>query len=133
MAKRVLVLGSTVLALAAAALPAALAADAKPGARFEWTTGSAEAKQTLVELQQRIENFQFGPQNVEIAQKIVAADPQFALGVYYLSAVTPQPEALAALPKWADNSGTWSPSVQFINGVLDSVGKDLGESAAAAL
>ena len=30
---------------------------------------------------------------------------------------TPQPEALAALPAWADNSGTWSPSVRFIGGV----------------
>jgi tetratricopeptide (TPR) repeat protein len=65
---------------------------AAKGARFELTTKSAEAKKTLAELQQRIENFQFGPANVELAQKIVAADPQFALGTYYLSAVTPPPE-----------------------------------------
>ena len=57
--------------------------------KFEWTTKSTQAKQDLLELQMRIENFQFGPANVELAQKIVAADPQFALGVYYLSAVTP--------------------------------------------
>ena len=70
------------------------AADARPPARgphFEWTTKSAEAKQGLAELQQRIENFQFGPANAELAQKIVAADPGFAMGVYYLSAVTPPP------------------------------------------
>jgi len=67
-------------------------AKGKSGARFEWTTKSAEAKKTLAELQQRIENFQFGPANAEIAQKIVAADPQFAMGTYYLSAVTPPPD-----------------------------------------
>ena len=67
-------------------------ARGKSGARFEWTTKSAEAKKTLAELQQRIENFQFGPANAEIAQKIVAADPQFAMGTYYLSAVTAPPE-----------------------------------------
>jgi hypothetical protein len=66
--------------------------EAKSGAHFEWTTKSADAKTGLAELQQRIENFQFGPANVELAQKIVAADPQFALGTYYLSAVTPPPE-----------------------------------------
>ena len=75
-----------------AARRSAEAADAKAGARFEWSTKSAEAKQRLLELQQRIESFQFGSANVELAQKLVAADPQFALGVYYLSAVTPQPE-----------------------------------------
>jgi tetratricopeptide (TPR) repeat protein len=67
-------------------------AKGKSGARFEWTTKSEEAKKTLAELQQRIENFQFGPANAEIAQKIVAADPQFAMGTYYLSAVTTPPE-----------------------------------------
>ena len=67
-------------------------AKGKTGARFEWTTKSAEAKQILAELQQRIENFQFGPANAEIAQKLVAADPQFAMGTYYLSAVTTPPE-----------------------------------------
>lgn len=87
MTKPVLFLG---LAALAAAGPAARASDAK-GARFEWTTTSAEAKQGLRELQQRIESFQFGPANAELAQKIVAADPSFALGVYYLSAVTPPP------------------------------------------
>ncbi|HKZ32825.1 MAG TPA: tetratricopeptide repeat protein, partial [Vicinamibacteria bacterium] len=83
-----------VLYLALAAVAAAGAADAQAagkGARFEWTTKSAEAKQGLAELQQRIESFQFGPVNTELAQKIVAADPAFAMGVYYLSAVTPPP------------------------------------------
>jgi tetratricopeptide (TPR) repeat protein len=84
--------------MALALLPVAsagLAADPSPadakGARFERSTKSEEAKQMLTELQTRIENFQFGPGNAELAQKIVAADPQFALGMYYLSAVTPPP------------------------------------------
>ena len=91
-----------VLYLALAALAAAGAADthaAGKGARFEWTTKSAEAKQGLAELQQRIENFQFGPANAELAQKIVAADPAFAMGVYYLSAVTPPPANETELAK----------------------------------
>ncbi len=61
------------------------------GKKFELTTKSEEAKKGLLELQMRIENFQFGPSNVELAQKVVAADPQFALGMYYLSAVAPPP------------------------------------------
>ena len=89
MTKHVLTLGLVAL-VASGGASAADAAGGK-GARFEWTTKSAEAKQGLAELQQRIENFQFGPQNAELAQKIVAADPAFAMGVYYLSAVTPPP------------------------------------------
>ena len=92
MTKRALALG--IAALVAAGAPGAASAeekDAAKGKSFEWTTKSARAKQDLLELQKRIENFQFGPNNVELAQKIVAADPQFAMGVYYLSAVTPPP------------------------------------------
>jgi tetratricopeptide (TPR) repeat protein len=86
MTKRLLTLGLAAL-VASGGASAALAA----GKGFEWTTKSAEAKQGLAELQQRIESFQFGPQNAELAQKIVTADPAFAMGVYYLSAVTPPP------------------------------------------
>ena len=92
MTKRALALG--IAALVAAGAPGAASAEEKAAAKgksFEWTTKSAQAKQDLLELQKRIENFQFGPNNVELAQKIVAADPLFAIGVYYLSAVTPPP------------------------------------------
>jgi tetratricopeptide (TPR) repeat protein len=78
-------------AVAAALVSVAAWADAPAGRRFEWSTKSAEAKKLLSELQLRIENFQFGPQNVELAKKIVAADPTFAMGQYYLSAVTANP------------------------------------------
>ena len=92
MTKRILSLGfAAALAAGAAAEPAATAR------RFEWTTGSAEAKQRLAEIQQRIESFQFGAETIEAARKLVAADPEFAMGVYYLSAVTPPPENEAQL------------------------------------
>ena len=71
-------------------LTATLATTAAAGERrFEWTTKSAEARQLLSELQGRIESFQLGPANLELAQKLVAADPAFAIGQYYLSVVTP--------------------------------------------
>jgi tetratricopeptide (TPR) repeat protein len=85
--RALVVVGATLAASAGLAQPAA-------GRRFEWSTKSAEAKQLLAELQSRIENFQVGPGNVELAKRLVAADPNFAIGVYYLSAVTPGPEAL---------------------------------------
>jgi tetratricopeptide (TPR) repeat protein len=89
MSKSAMALG--LVALAGAGVAVAEEPAAAKGARFEWTSKSAQAKQDLVQLQTRIENFQFGPANVELAQKIVAADPQFAMGVYYLSAVAPPP------------------------------------------
>ena len=74
-----------------AALAGAPAAAVPAGRHFEWTTKSAEAKKLLSELQWRIESFQFGPSNVDLAKKLVAADPNFAIGQYYLSAVLPDP------------------------------------------
>jgi tetratricopeptide (TPR) repeat protein len=68
-------------------------ADVPSGRRFEWSTQSPEARKLLTELQLRIENFQAGAANIELAKKLVAADPSFAIGQYYLSAVTPGPEA----------------------------------------
>ncbi len=87
MMKRILFLGLVAtLAAGAAAAPVA------SGKRFDWTTASPAAKQGLLEVQQRIESFQFGPETIAVAQKVVAADPEFAMGVYYLSAVTPPPQ-----------------------------------------
>jgi tetratricopeptide (TPR) repeat protein len=78
--------------LAAAALLGAAAAPAEePAARFQWSTKSPEATKLLAELQARIESFQFGPDTVALAQKLVAADPAWCMGEYYLSAVVPTP------------------------------------------
>jgi tetratricopeptide (TPR) repeat protein len=83
-----------------ALMAAAVSAQAPTGRSFEWTTKSPEALRLLKELQGRIENFQGGPQNLELAQKIVAADPEFAMGTYYLSVVTPnQDEGLKMYEK----------------------------------
>jgi tetratricopeptide (TPR) repeat protein len=81
-----------VLSAAMAALVSVAAyADTTVAPRFEWSTKSPEARRLLDELRLRIENFQVGPGNLELAKKIVAADPSFAMGQYYLSAVTPTP------------------------------------------
>jgi tetratricopeptide (TPR) repeat protein len=79
------------LALVSLGPQLAYSADAS-AQRFEWTTRSADAKRLLADLQLRIESFQFGPANVELANKLVAADPSFAMGEYYLSAVLPDPD-----------------------------------------
>jgi tetratricopeptide (TPR) repeat protein len=87
--------GVWALVLAPTLAVATATAGEKPGARrMEWTTQSAEAKSLLKELQARIENFQAGPANVELAKKVVAADPNFAMGEYYISAVLPGAEGL---------------------------------------
>ena len=67
------------------------ASRARRGAISNGRRSRAEAKKLLSELQWRIESFQFGPSNVELAKKLVAADPNFAIGQYYLSAVLPDP------------------------------------------
>jgi tetratricopeptide (TPR) repeat protein len=70
-------------------------AEAPAAKRFEWTTRSDEAKGLLRELQGRIENFQLGPGAFELGKRLAAADPDFAMGTYYLSVVTPdQTESL---------------------------------------
>src|SRR6266699_1716299 len=87
MMKRVSALAVSLVFAAAAAAPAATRSG-----KFEWTTKSADARKRLADLQARIENFQFGPETVAAAEKLVAADPAFAMGVYYLSAVAPPPD-----------------------------------------
>jgi tetratricopeptide (TPR) repeat protein len=79
------------LSLAAASIPMDAGAAAS-GKAFELTSKSPEAVRLLRELQGRIENFQFGPQNVELGKKLAAADPDFALGIYYASVVEPNPD-----------------------------------------
>ncbi len=79
--------------IAASLVSTALLAGVVPAARFDWKTSSGEAKKLLTELQARVEAFQTGPENLEIAKKIVELDPDFAMGQYYLSAVAPAPDA----------------------------------------
>lgn len=67
--------------------------------KFQWSTSSTKAKVLLAELQARIENFQAGSDTVKLAEDLVAADLEFAMGVYYLSAVSPPPGNAEVLDK----------------------------------
>src|SRR3990172_3039253 len=82
--------------------------SAGEGRRFTLSTKSPEAKTMLRELQLRIESFQFGPPSVELARKMVAADPNFALGQYYLSVVVPPTEGQPILDKAVELAKTAS-------------------------
>jgi tetratricopeptide (TPR) repeat protein len=87
-----------VLAVSSLVLTAGASA-AEPTGKFEWSTKSAEATRLLTDLQARIENFQLGSDTVEAAKKLVAADPEWAMGEYYLSAMMPAPDNQAHLDK----------------------------------
>jgi tetratricopeptide (TPR) repeat protein len=107
-----LVTGLAAFTLAAQFGPPAVAAVDEPSGKFEWSTKSAEAKALLADLQARIENFQFGPEIVAAAQKLVAADPEWAMGEYYLSAVMPPPGNQAHLGRAVELSAKASASEQ---------------------
>jgi tetratricopeptide (TPR) repeat protein len=84
----------------ALALAGPLASGAEQEARrLQWTTDSEQARELLKELRAEVEGFRAGPQSTELARKIVAADPGFALGAYYLSAVLPPAEAQPELDR----------------------------------
>jgi tetratricopeptide (TPR) repeat protein len=87
---------------AACALLATSAPAADAGRSMAWTTKSAEAKKLVGQIQERIERFQFGADTIELARKIVAADPAFAMGQYYLAATTSGPESDQALERAAE-------------------------------
>src|SRR5687768_636439 len=68
-------------------------ADKKTALRmFTLTTKSDVARTKLREVQDRVESFRGGPQSAQLIKEILELDPDFAMGVYYLSATTPPPE-----------------------------------------
>lgn len=91
-------------AFAALILSASLFQPARAGEarRFELSTSSKDAKELLGRLQANVENLVFGSSNLELARKLVAADPDWCLGVYYQSAVTPPPENQKLLARAAE-------------------------------
>ena len=103
-----------------AATAAATHAGSDAGRRFEWTTQSAEAKKLIAEVQARIENFQGGGKETQaLAQKLVAADPKFAMGTYYLSVVMPGDEGLKLYEQSRELAKTASDGERrFIEGVV---------------
>ena len=115
-----------VLGIAAAAgLLTAAAVEAKaPAKTMPMTTKSPAAHDQLVELQRRIETFQFTA-NEELARKIVAADPDFALGEYYLSAVSPAPGNQPHLDKAVELAkGASDAERRFIEAMVLARGKN---------
>lgn len=84
-----------IAAVAAVLLAAAAsAATAAPAAkRFEFTTKSKEAQDYTRQLMLAIDRFDFGPKNLELANKAVAADPDYAFGHYLVATFSPTPEA----------------------------------------
>ncbi|MGA9769807.1 MAG: tetratricopeptide repeat protein [Blastocatellia bacterium] len=59
--------------------------------KIEFTTDSKEAKEAVAQVVYRIETFQFGPDVAAIAQKAVAADPNFAFGHYLVGTTANSP------------------------------------------
>ena len=81
----------------------------------------------LRELQSRIESFQFGPANVELARRIIAADPGFALGHYYLAATQPGPDGQAAYDRFKSEK----PDLVVLEAILPKIhGFDLTKKIA---
>ncbi len=80
------------------AVTAAVSAQAGELRSFPAGTDSKEAAAKVRELQQRIENLQFGPASNELAKAAVAVDPDFALAYFYVAA-TQFPPDTAALDK----------------------------------
>jgi len=85
-------------ALVAAGLGGALVAGAaaEPAKKYEWSTKSEEARKGLLDLRQKVETF---GANQQLAEKVLAADPGWCMGEYYVSALTPPPDAQKHLDK----------------------------------
>ncbi len=115
------------------ALALACAGGAQAEARrLTLTTSSPEAKTLLADLQKRIENLQFGNDNIELANKIIAADPNFAMGEYYLSAVMPPPDNQAHLEKSVELAKKASDGERrFIEALVVARSNDAGKSIPA--
>jgi tetratricopeptide (TPR) repeat protein len=86
--------------LAALLLLAALPALAQgEGKRFTFTTKSKEAREAAERAVWLIETFQGGtPESLALAQKAVAADPDFAFGQYLVATFTPPPQGQPPQP-----------------------------------
>lgn len=79
----------TLALLFTAALPAF--AQGTGEKKFVFTTKSKEAREAAEGAVRMIESFQFGADVLPLAQKAVAADPDFAFGHYLLATFTPPP------------------------------------------
>ena len=86
----------TAVAKVSAAVLLAATVHAGEAKSFPPGTDSEVAQARIHELQERIENLQFGPRNQELAREAIEADPEFALAHLYLAyQFPPDMEALA--------------------------------------
>jgi len=60
--------------------------------KFVFTTKSKEAREAAAQAVKMIESLQFGPDILPVAQKAVAADPDFAYGHFLVATFTPPPQ-----------------------------------------
>lgn len=80
-------------ALAALFLVSAAGASAAPAdKKFAWTTQSEQAKTYAMQIMRAIETFSANAQTIELAKKVVEADPNFAFGHYLVATFSPSPE-----------------------------------------
>jgi tetratricopeptide (TPR) repeat protein len=91
-ARTLLVLGSLLL------LTNAHASAQTTGKKFVLTTKSAEAREAAERVIKMIESLNVGPETLPLAQKAVAADPEFAFGHYLVATFSPPPAPGAANP-----------------------------------
>jgi len=68
------------------------------GKRFAFTTKSKGAREAAEKIVWMIETFQGGPEALALAQKAVAADPDFAFGQYFVATFTPPPQGQPPQP-----------------------------------
>lgn len=85
-ARSLLVLGSLLL------LTTLNASAQTGGKKFTFTTKSKEAREAAEKVIWMIESMSVGADTLPLAQKAVAADPQFAFGHYLVATFTPPPQ-----------------------------------------
>lgn len=85
------ILSALALLCLTAAPVSLLAASNDLGKSFVFSTDSEEARQQIEKFVRAIETFQPPSRGLEIAQKAVEADPQFAFAHYAVGVMTPQP------------------------------------------
>jgi tetratricopeptide (TPR) repeat protein len=94
--------GVWALGVAVAAAEAPKAAGEKAARAIELSTKSADAKKDVAEIVRLVETFQGGPKALPVAQKAVAADPEFAFGHFLVGLNSPQAAAKASFDKAAE-------------------------------
>jgi len=73
------------------AISAFASTDKANGKKFTFTTKSKEATETVEQIVKGIESYQGGQPMLALAQKAVAADPDFAFAHYLVGTMTPPP------------------------------------------